>query len=181
MKKLRFFSLIIFVSLIVAALTGCKKDELETNTSNNGNSSSGGGNAVTEYVDLGLPSGTKWKDKNEVGSDDNFYTYEEAVNAFGGKLPTVAQLSELCNSCEWIWNNSGSYKVVGPNGNFISMPAAGYFEDGTVYHVGSIGSYWSTTPDGPYFAYMLYFDSMGSKYTYNDQRTTGRSVRLVTK
>ncbi|MCQ2271186.1 MAG: hypothetical protein MJZ72_00120 [Bacteroidales bacterium] len=37
-----------------------------------------------EYVDLGLPSGTKWKDKNESG----FYDYDAAVRSFGSKLPT---------------------------------------------------------------------------------------------
>ena len=32
----------------------------------------------TGYVDLGLPSGTLWKDKNENG----FFTYDEAVSRF---------------------------------------------------------------------------------------------------
>lgn len=34
------------------------------------------------YVDLGLPSGTLWKNKNEEG----FYTYDDAVSKFGSKF-----------------------------------------------------------------------------------------------
>ncbi|HJJ45480.1 MAG TPA: hypothetical protein O0Y17_00165 [Methanocorpusculum sp.] len=43
------------------------------------------------YVDLGLPSGTLWKDKNESGG---FYTYDEAMKAFGNNLPTMEQFEE---------------------------------------------------------------------------------------
>ncbi|MBO5960709.1 MAG: hypothetical protein J6P99_02550, partial [Paludibacteraceae bacterium] len=48
------------------------------------------------YVDLGLPSGTLWKDANE-GGDNALYTYDEAVNRWGSKLPTKEQLGELEN------------------------------------------------------------------------------------
>ena len=49
-------------------------------------------------VDLGLPSGTLWKDKNEEGG---FYTYEQAMSKFGDKLPTKEQFKELKNKCQW--------------------------------------------------------------------------------
>lgn len=39
------------------------------------------------YVDLGLPSKTKWKSQNEKG----FYTIKEAMSQFGDRLPTKAQ------------------------------------------------------------------------------------------
>ena len=45
------------------------------------------------YVDLGLPSGTLWKNANE-GGDDALYTYDEAVSMFGDKLPTKEQLKK---------------------------------------------------------------------------------------
>jgi len=125
------------------------------------------------YVDLGLPSGTLWKDKNESG----FYDYDAAVQKFGNKLPTKGQLQELVTKCQWTWTGSG-YKVVGPNGKSIYLPAAGYrYCDGDV-DVGSCGVYWSSTPLGSDFAWYLGFNS-GGVYMYNYNRCDGRSVRLV--
>ena len=46
------------------------------------------------YVDLGLPSGTLWRNSNE-GGDYARYTYDEAISRFGNKLPTKQQLEEL--------------------------------------------------------------------------------------
>ena len=127
----------------------------------------------TGYVDLGLPSGTLWKDKNESG----FYTYDEAVRSFGSSLPTKEQLEELKDSCRWTWTGSG-YKVTGPNGNSIVLPAAGFRNGTSVYDVGSGGYYWSSSPYGSDYAYFLYFSGssldMGSGYRYG-----GLSVRLV--
>ncbi len=126
-------------------------------------------------VDLGLPSGALWKDKNEEGG---FYTYEQAVNKFGNRLPTKEQLEELKNSCRWTWTGSG-YRVTGPNGNSIVLPAAGYRHcDGSVYSVGSIGCYWSSPPDDSDIAWYLYFTS-GRVLMNGFFRCEGRSVRLV--
>ena len=80
------------------------------------------------YVDLGLPSGTKWKATNEKNAADaeyDFFTYDEAVSQFGDRLPTKDQCEELSAECQWSWTGNG-YKVTGPNGNFITLPAAGY-------------------------------------------------------
>ena len=96
------------------------------------------------WVDLGLPSGTLWKRQNESG----FYTYEEAINRFGNKLPERHHFVELINECTWIWMDEYGYKVVGPNGNSITFPAAGYrFCSGDFYNVGPYGRYWSSTPN----------------------------------
>ncbi len=132
-----------------------------------------------QYVDLGLPSGTLWYSKNE-GGDDTRYTYDEAISNFGSKLPTKEQLEELYDKCTWTrtWTGSG-YKVVGPNGNSIYFPAAGYRRcDGTVYGVGSKGIYWSSTPYRSGGAHRLSFDSDGV-YLFINDRCGGLSVRLI--
>ena len=127
------------------------------------------------YVDLGLPSGTLWKDQNEAGG---FYSYDQAMAKFGSSLPTKEQLEELKNSCRWTWNGNG-YKVEGPSGESIVLPAAGYrYCDGGVFDVGSYGYYWSSSPDGSEYAGYLYFDS-GEVNMYYGGRCNGRSVRLV--
>ena len=70
------------------------------------------------FVDLGLPSGTQWRSTNE----DGLFDYNTAVNKYGRSMPTKEQLEELVSACRWTWNGSG-YKVTGPNGNHIYIPA----------------------------------------------------------
>ena len=128
------------------------------------------------FVDLGLPSGTWWKNANE-GGDYARYTYDDAVRKFGGKIPTKEQLEELKNKCTWTWTGNG-YKVTGPNGNSITLPAAGCrLCNGRDYRIGAHGYYWSSTPFDSDEAWDLYFVS-GVYLVYGD-RCIGRSVRLV--
>ena len=129
-------------------------------------------------VDLGLPSGTLWKNANE-GGDYVRYTYNEAVRMFGNKLPTDEQLAELRNKCTWTWTGNG-YKVTGPNGESILLPAAGVRGcSGDVYCVGADGGYWSSTPNDSDRAWRLYFESDGVGVNYYSRRCEGLSVRLV--
>lgn len=136
--------------------------------------------SAQKYVDLGLPSGTKWKTTNETNPNDknNFYTYDEAVSKFGKSLPTKAQLDELQLYCEWIWEGRG-YKVVGPNGNFIYLPAAGNRDClGSVFNVDSIGCYWSSTLDGSEKACCILLYSR-DVFKSIKERYYGFSVRLI--
>lgn len=127
------------------------------------------------YVDLGLPSGTLWKDKNEEGG---FYSYDQAVSKFGNKMPTKEQLEELENLCQWIWIGRG-FEVVGPNGESIVLSAVGYRDSyGNVNDVDSNGSYWSSTHYGSDSAWYLNFYKH-TLYIYNVRRYIGLSVRLV--
>ena len=136
------------------------------------------------YVDLGLPSVTLWKNANE-GGDYARYTYNEAVSKFGNKLPTKQQLEELKNNCKWTWIGNG-YKVTGPNGNSITLPAAGnfYCKEGRVQYVGTLGRYWSSTLSEEYSdkAWSLDFNSnevFMNDYNYDNEFCNGLSVRLV--
>ena len=173
MRKFIMLGMALTVSVAVL-MTSCKKDD----TTNNGNNDGIGG-APTGYVDLGLPSGTKWNSSNETtGSSGGLYTYEEAVSAFGDKLPTKEQCEELKNNCTWEWQNNGGYKITGINGNSIILPAAGCrYCGGDVGDVGSWGFYWSSTPYGS-DAYSLYFLLTHVDLSPGD-RCLGRSVRLV--
>ena len=134
-----------------------------------------------EYVDLGLPSGTLWKNANE-GGEATFYNYDEAVSRFSNKLPTTEQLEELKDKCTWIWTTQygvKGYKVIGPNGNNIFLPAAGYLGcSGFLGSVGTYGFYWSSTPRNSGNAWRLYFSSSEVSMNYSG-RCYGRSVRLV--
>ena len=140
------------------------------------------------YIDLGLPSGTKWKPTNETNPNSNdgydFFSYDEAVAAFGEKLPTKIQWEELMDNCTWSWDsNKKGYTVVGPNGNNIFLPAAGSCVDYTEsLHIGKIGVYWSSTPNGPDYIWYIHFDFLVEKKIYiadGGWRAFRYSVRLV--
>lgn len=131
------------------------------------------------YVDLGLPSGTLWKNTNE-GGNYTYYTYDEAKKKFGNKLPTKQQVEELKNTCTWTWEGNG-YIVIGPNGKSIMFYAAGYRGcNGDVSGVGAGGYYWTSTPD-------KYGDMLGIQFGGGGVGMRARhrcdelSVRLVQK
>lgn len=111
-----------------------------------------------------------------------YYKYDKAIANFKGKLPTKEQWEELKNKCRWEWttqNGVNGYKVIGPNGNFIFLPAAGYRDGfGNVCSVGTYGGYWSATESNSYNAYHLYFGSGEASMNYVN-RCCWRSVRLV--
>ena len=80
--------------------------------------------------------------------------------------------------CSWYWMGSG-YRVFGPNGNSIYLPAAGYrYCDGDVGSFGMGGYYWSSTPNDSDDAWYLHFNSSEVNMS-NYFRCFGHSVRLA--
>lgn len=82
-------------------------------------------NIVTSgYVDLGLPSGTKWNACNHGTSNPKYggpqhewyYISENNLSA-----PSYTQMKELLEECTWeSWDSDGDvYLVIGKNGNAI--------------------------------------------------------------
>ena len=101
------------------------------------------------------------------------------------RMPTDAENEELCNKCTWTWTSQGGhkgYKVTGPNGNSIFLPAAGWRDGTGTSYVGEEGNYWSSTLFSSYSvqACLLYFDS-GSHNTGDVGCSLGLSVRPVTE
>ena len=138
-----------------------------------------------EYVDLGLPSGTKWKTVNEKG----YFKYDAAVAKFGKELPSKEQWEELKEKCNWVWADGdgdillAGYYVVGPNGKRIFLPAAGsrYVKDAVGGSVGTFGSYWSSSYYNEDNAWGMDFLSGGVDMNNGSRRSGGLSVRLVRK
>lgn len=137
------------------------------------------GGKTSEYVDLGLPSGTLWKTQNEEGH----YDYDGAVRRFGRHLPTKEQMEELLKQCRWTWTGEG-YRVVGPNGKSITLPVSGYRQYESVgggvefTALNEAGWYWTSTTDGPRDAWFLKFFSETKEMSSYD-RSEEFSVRLV--
>lgn len=167
-----------------------------------------------EYIDLGLPSGTKWAKYNVGATSDteygNFYQYSKGADQYaatneqsdyehtenplldsvdtarqtwGGNwhTPTMAQFEELIakTTYEWITvNGVNGGKFTASNGNYIFIPAAGDWYNGSHNDEGSIGCVWSSSPYGSLSAFYLFFLS-GDKYVYRNIRECGFSVRPV--
>ena len=126
---------------------------------------------------------TKYNEKDGLTS---LKLEDDAVHVNWGenwRMPTDAEFTELREKCTWTWttqNGVNGYKVVGPNGNFIFLPTAGYIINSSLFAAGSYGYYWSSSLNmsSPSYAYSVVFitSSMGRDYDY---RYRGRSVRPV--
>ena len=82
----------------------------------------------TEYVDLGLPSGTLWSTDYEREEGNIIYLPYGKANHLS--LPTETQWKELKGSCKWKFELDGSYglckaKCIGPNGNVLEFNRTG--------------------------------------------------------
>lgn len=104
---------------------------------------------------------------------------------WGGKwrMPTQKEFEELKGKCTWEWkqrNGMSGYKVTGPNGNNIFLPASGYRDDDSLYGVGLSGGYWSSTlrASNCYNVWRLDFVSDGVNVYYY-YRCFGQVVRPV--
>lgn len=122
-----------------------------------------------EYVDLGLPSGTKWAICNigaafpsHAGID---YLRDEATivaKQQGGCLPTKTDLVELIDNCLWKeidQNGMKGFCVIGRNGNSIYLSADHGDGDIWLSDIGSIGG-----EDEPYLAIYVDADKESSSW-----------------
>ena len=122
-----------------------------------------------------------------MGSIDGDSIYDVARAKWGGswRLPTKDEFQELVDRCTWTWTTYegvNGYKVTGPNGNSIFLPAAGWRDGTSLYGKGSYGDYWSATPleGGTGRACSLYFYEY-DRNTYWGYRYLGHSVRPVSQ
>ncbi len=120
-----------------------------------------------------------------MGSIAGNAQYDAARANWGGswRLPTMVEFDELCKKCTWTWTTQGGhrgYKVTGPNGNSIFLPAAGYRYGTSLSYDGENGYYWYATPyeSNTQSAYYLSFRS-GYHSTDWSRRYYGQSVRPV--
>ena len=85
----------------------------------------------TEYVDLGLPSGTKWSsDYKKIDNNIEFLPYGKTGLL---SIPTNAQWEELKYCCKWKFVIDDGLDLceaqcVGPNGNTIRFERTGKIE-----------------------------------------------------
>ena len=182
MKKISYL-------LVVLCLVACNDNQPNNPTDETSNPS--------DFVDLGLPSGTKWQKGNENTGITNsvvYFHYSDAISQFGSSVPTVQQWKELTEKCNWIWTKKcqeaiigkdtimlSGYKVFGPSGDSIMLPATGCCScSGDTCYLDSYGIYMSSTPYNPdgvngfslkkdsvYIGYYLYCDGLSVRRVMN--------------
>ena len=138
-----------------------------------------------EFVDLGLPSGTLWAKHNVKIANKKHFTHSQAIKIaeyLHYNLPSKENFEELINLCKWKWmklfGRVTGYKVTGPNGNYIFLSAAGFYDGTSLDLSGTCGYYWSTRFSYNDSAYVLGFSS-NYKSVYYGSRYCGLSIRLI--
>lgn len=120
-----------------------------------------------------------------VGEVAGNLAYDVALAEWGSswRLPTLEEMKELRERCRWDWTREdgvSGYRVTGPNGNSIFLPAAGRQSLTAIQKEGEYGYYWTGTPErgNAQRAYCLFFKSeyTGMHWSY---RGAGMSVRAV--
>ena len=124
-----------------------------------------------------------------IDSTGNLTAAHDAATAHLGapwRMPTDAEISALINNCTttWITTNGVPGRLVTGKDSYanrsIFLPAAGVGRDSRLYSPGSIGLFWSSTPNSAKSdnAWDLYFAS--SYFNRDDYgRFLGQSVRPV--
>ncbi len=146
---------------------------------------------VTRYI-------TKYNTNSDYGKDgftDSKTVLDSiddaaAVN-WGGKwrIPTYDQIEELINKCTWEWHSGTTanneyvtgYKVTGPNGKYIFLPAAGVHSDLDLVEVGSYCYYLSSSlnESSSYCTWGIGFYSDRYYMSSSGNRYSGQSIRPV--
>ena len=110
---------------------------------------------------------------------------DAATVNWGGnwRMPTYVEFNELVERCTWSWitqNGVEGYKVIGPNGNSIFLPFAGFYFCSDLSWVGRWGRYWSSTLDINYPDTACDVNFFESSFGWMGQtRVFGQSVRPV--
>lgn len=100
------------------------------------------------------------------------------------RMPTYDELMELITKCRWQWTRQGGtagYRVTGPSGQSIFLPAAGLNKGIIPEQVGTAGFYLTSTskPQVPGDAMEVDFYSDGRIWHFGTSGSFGMAVRPV--
>ncbi len=129
----------------------------------------------------------------DIGSDISGTQYDVAYTQSGGKyrMPTRAEMQELIDRCtitNEIVNGVDGFRVKGPNGNSIFMPASGFKEYYNYVFTSDesqdnkCGFYWTSEPynsNSSKYAYSLIIGTDGTHSITNSYRCDGLTIRPV--
>lgn len=110
---------------------------------------------MKKFIDLGLPSGRLWADRN-IGANapheyGNYNYWEEWLKKRITNWCSRPALIELLEEATWQWttqNEVNGHLVTGPNGNSIFIPAGGYKYQNKLYKINESTELWIAFRDG---------------------------------
>lgn len=114
--------------------------------------------------------------------------YDVAYKVMGEdwRMPTKAECQELVDSCTWEWtsmNGNSGYKVIGPNDNYIFLPAAGFKSSLNHNSAGVRGIYrssmWTMNGGEALTSWAIDFNKDGVKVASTGYRANGQTVRPI--
>lgn len=110
--------------------------------------------------------------------------YDAASANWGDKwrMPSDEEFKELANKCEWFWtsiNGINGFRVKGPNGNELFLPAGGMYGKVRHHSINTEGCYWTNTPRGGSAGLGIRFDETGYRGTNGWSAYQGCSIRAV--
>lgn len=126
----------------------------------------------------------QYEQYQSIGADICGTKYDAAhvVWGDGWRLPALAEVEELGRLCTWTWTEQdgvAGYRVTGPNGASIFLPACGYYNGVDLQGAGQSGYYWTGTQSATLrsAAHNLNFDGYTGQWTAS--RAYGFPVRAV--
>ena len=117
-------------------------------------------NKMTEFVDLGLPSGTLWSFDYEREDDTILYVPYEMAETFN--IPTREQWEELKKYARWDFQVDDEHNMlitircVGPNGNALLFNLTGKMRFANKY-LSEIAFFWIKDNSLPYMTVRMWF------------------------
>ena len=144
---------------------------------------------ITKYTcDDGKTEAT-WYDAGGNFTGDGKTTLEAADDVATAKLgspwrmPTKEEFEELHTNCNWTWttlDGKNGWLGIGPNGNSIFLPAAGYYDETGLRSSTNGGSYWTSLLNLGFSGNGINFVfNSGSRFFGTYVRYYGCSVRAV--
>lgn len=125
-------------------------------------------------------------DCKEISGSISGTGYDVVSKVWGGnwRIPTLADMQELCDKCTWTWSELEGQTgclVTGPSGASIFLPAAGTKQGQSLYLSGSYGSYLSGQIDSTndFYERSLVFFSNAQHWMETNLRDYGQSIRPV--
>ena len=125
-------------------------------------------------------------DSDYSGTENPLATSADtAAQVWGGNwhMPTSAQCQELFDNTTYEYTTingvyGGKFTATNGSGNYIFIPCAGYYLDGSLSYDWNEFDIWCSTPNNNSSAYLMFFGNDGEGVVEGD-RNLGNSVRAV--
>lgn len=125
----------------------------------------------TEFVDLGLPSGTMWSTDYEK-IDDDHYLFVPYADTKMFNIPNIEQWEELVNVCKWEYDKNGGFHeayCIGPNGKVLKFYLTGLVHVEYVLEEGKAFFWVSDENEGDEKSAVYICDRSRNGYKYTDK------------